>query len=78
MARRSKNEPVRAGDRHAAASVAGRGRPSRHHAGVGRVTAEVKGPALVGTDRVAPGVTRGETHDVGPPFIAAARRCHVF
>jgi hypothetical protein len=78
MARRSKNEPVRAGGRHAAASVAGRGRPSRHHAGVGRMTAEVKGPDLVGTDRVAPGLTRCHETHVGPPFIAAARRCHVF
>ena len=38
-----------------------------------------EGPDLIGTNRVAPGLTRcHESHDVGPPFIAAARRCHVF
>ena len=75
MARRCKGKPVNAGGRQAAVSAAGRGRTSRNLAVVGGMTVDVKRPDLAWTGRVAPGLTRcHDGHDVGPPFIAAARR----
>src|SRR6266700_3335598 len=64
--------PVRAGGRRAAASAVQRDRTPRHDTRVGAIAVDPEGPDLGGTDRVAPGRTRcHESHDVGPPFIAA-------
>src|ERR1700722_11331411 len=72
-ARWSRGRLVTAIDARALASRRG---PSRRHAGIGRITADLKGADLGGSDRVAPGLTRcHECHDLRPPSIAVARRC---